>query len=90
MSIKVMCSVKDEKSGVFSNPVFVRTVGEAERGLAMQARTDEMMATWPEDFSLYSLGTFNEETGEVVVTEMVRVARVVDLIGDSSDIKAVS
>lgn len=59
-------SVRDSKSETFSNPVYFKTHGEAERAFSLQATNKEtLMGQFPEDYDLYHLGTFLDTTGQI-------------------------
>lgn len=74
-------SLFDEKAGVFSPPFFVGT-----EGLALRAVTDLVtdnrttVARHPEDFVLYELGTFDDQTGIVESSRPRPVVKVVSLV----------
>jgi hypothetical protein len=61
---KVLCSVFDEKSCVFSNPVYMRTKGEAIRAFEAEINKKESaLGQYPEDHKLYVLGFFDDNSG---------------------------
>jgi len=64
----LMCySVKDDKSGAFMGPFFVRNEAQAIRNVAMAMRDPQTMFNqFPGDYSLWKINHFDEETGEVV------------------------
>lgn len=66
--MKVIVVLKDKVSGQFMQPFFVPAVGVAYRTLQDEAQRDKefVVAKHPDDFALYQLGTFNDETGELV------------------------
>lgn len=54
--------IRDSKAGVFGNPFFLTSVGQAERQFADEinrASEDNVMYKHPEDFELFELGSFN-------------------------------
>lgn len=66
------CSVFDNAVGSFGRPFFVQT-----KGVAMRSFMDEvnrpadpggqnMVASHPDDFALYAVGTFDEDSGAFV------------------------
>lgn len=65
MKYKV-CSVFDSKSKLYSQPAFFKTNGEAIRAF-MEACKDSKttVGKYPEDFTFFLLGEFDEETGEI-------------------------
>lgn len=59
-------SVKDELTGTFLQPTFGENIDALKRIFTTQINT---IAIWKEnasDFSLYQLGYFDQETGEII------------------------
>lgn len=58
-------SVRDRIADVFGRPFFVPTVGQAIRsfGDALNSTDDNEMVKHPDDFDLFHLGEFDDETG---------------------------
>jgi len=57
-------SIFDKKSLVFSPPFPAPTYGAAERAIEEQFRNPEtQLAKWPQDFSLFTVGIFDDEIG---------------------------
>lgn len=66
--IKKLYSVKDVKSGLFNAPMMFVTKGEAIRGFTQAANDNgTMVGKYPEDFGLYELGEFNDESAKITV-----------------------
>jgi hypothetical protein len=62
-----MYSIKDEKAGAWERPFTARTHGEAERIFKdLVNGNDNMIAKYPEDFSLWHIGDFNPDSGEIL------------------------
>lgn len=64
----VIVSVLDLKVKAFGRPFFARTNEEAVRsftGEVNRAAADNPLSAYPQDFVLYSIGTFDDETGKV-------------------------
>lgn len=60
-------SVYDKKTGLFDKPFVVRHNGEAIREWDIVTKdTQTKFGKNPEDFDLYQIGTYNDETGEMV------------------------
>jgi len=60
-------SVRDTKVGAYQLPQISRSHGEAERNfktLSNQEKTPFYM--YPEDFDLFYIGDFDEQTGKIV------------------------
>lgn len=65
-----MYSIRDSKSEVFNTPWFAKTHGEAERNfLALTNDQQSMVAKYPEDFDLYHVGTYDDQTGKLYPLE---------------------
>lgn len=62
----VVCTVRDRAADVFGQPIFVAAVGQAIRGFGDQVNKVEAnnpLNAHPEDFDLYELGTFDDNSG---------------------------
>lgn len=70
MTILYVVSVFDSALNAFGRPFFVPSTGVALRSFADEVNRpgaqpqENPMNAHPDDFSLYSLGTFDEESGE--------------------------
>lgn len=63
MALKICC-VRDDRTESFMQPIFVRHVGEALRSFESEVnREGSAFNDYPEDFSLYELGIFDDSTG---------------------------
>lgn len=58
-------AVKDEMSNLFLTPTPFKTEGEAKRQFKDAINNNRIWKDNPADFSLYKLGEYNEETGEI-------------------------
>lgn len=64
--MKVVVCLRDKVSEMFMQPMFVPSVGVAYRGIqdeAARGGDDNVLAKHPQDFALYHLGSFDENTG---------------------------
>jgi len=60
-------TIRDEKADFFGNPFIARTDGEAIRSFTQACtQTDSPFAKAPADYVLYSVGSFNDSTGDLV------------------------
>ena len=59
-------AVKDELSNRFLAPVLMNSEAEAKRQFKSQINNIQIWKDNPSDFSLYCLGSFNEETGQLI------------------------
>lgn len=72
-----MYAVYDRAVGLFLQPIFMRSEGEAVRALRHVAK-DHMFRTNPADYALFYVGTFEEE--KAVFEIEVPPRHVVDLV----------
>lgn len=68
MSAYCICTILDERVGSYMRPMILRSRGEAMRLFQDSLKHPEntTMRAHPEDFALYYLGSFDDETGIVV------------------------
>lgn len=68
-------AIIDTQIGVFSRPSFVRSEGEARRGFVDEVNRkpnngeQNPLNQHPEDFALYHLGLYDDETGRFEMPE---------------------
>lgn len=63
-----MFSIMDTKAAVFHPPFFKQTHAEAERDFANLANNQQTsIGQNPEDFDLYIVGTYDDQTGKMVL-----------------------
>lgn len=63
-------SIRDAKAEVYNQPWFAKTHGEAERNFAQLARDPKsMVGQFPEDYDLYFIGSYNDQTGVIDALE---------------------
>lgn len=77
-----MYSVRDAKAEIYNAPFYKRSHGEAERDFK-NAITDDKNpnAKYPEDFDLYFLGDYDDQTGLVKpLNTPQHIAKAIDLI----------
>lgn len=69
MRYKVM-SVRDRAANIYGQPFFVASTGVAIRGFRDEINRQadgNMLYAHPEDFDLFSLGEFDDNSGEFIV-----------------------
>ena len=62
----IVCSIKDRAADAFGRPFFVPAVGIAIRGFQDKVNRqdkDNQVFNHPDDFDLYELGMFDDESG---------------------------
>lgn len=63
-------SVRDSKSGAFGPLGLARTLGSAERDFKTLVNTPDTLPNRnPEDFDLYELGSYDDETGKITALD---------------------
>lgn len=63
----LICSVYDSKSKSYATPFFVKHKAEALRSWQdVVNKEDHPISKWPEDFTLFEIGTYDEIKGLVV------------------------
>lgn len=63
--MKVVISIKDSALDAFMQPWYVQTAAQAVRSFNQEVNNPESpMNRTPDDFDLYELGTFDENTGQ--------------------------
>lgn len=65
MRMKILC-VRDRSADVFGTPYFSLSIGAAARAFADEINRvadNNVMHKHPEDFDLYELGEYSDETG---------------------------
>lgn len=61
-------SVHDRAANGYGRPIFVAALGQAIRSFQDEinrAAADNEMSRHPDDFDLFHLGTFNDDTGQL-------------------------
>lgn len=59
-------TVKDEMTSTFLNPSVIKTDQEAVRVFKYNINNTPIWKDNPEDFSLYKVGTFDDNTGTII------------------------
>lgn len=63
---RVVCAVRDRASDTFGSPFYVVARGQAIRNFADEinrSAADNQLYMHPEDFDLYELGFYDDDTG---------------------------
>lgn len=90
-----ICSVRDAKSETFGRPFFAPSLGIAVRSFddeVNREQPDNIMHYHPHDFSLWTLGHFEDTTGEfdtIVPKLMIQGSEVKKNLGADSKISKV-
>ena len=78
----IVCAVKDTASQGFNSPFFVPAAAVALRSFRAEvnrAASDNQLYQHPEDFELYGLGSFDQDTGAITAPGPVLISRAKDL-----------
>ena len=73
MKVFKVVAVKDELTNSFLQPTMIESIEEAQRLFAYQVNSIGLWKENPEDYSLYHIGTFDQETGTLIGIEPVKV-----------------
>lgn len=73
--MKVVCSVFDTKAKLWSTPFFSHSNVTAIRDFAAAAKSGGGIAQFPADYELWSLGKWDEETGNFHLEQSAYLAR---------------
>lgn len=66
---KILVSVRDVKAGFYDGCFLVRSRAEAVRGFVDEVNNPQsMLGRHPEDYTLFVVGEFDEETGVITPT----------------------
>ncbi|AXH75707.1 MAG: nonstructural protein [Microviridae sp.] len=80
-------SVFDVALGAYGRPMFLQSKGQAVRSFSDEVNRradDNQMNRHPEDFQLFDLGSFSEDTGLFLTIAPERIALAADLIIEES------
>lgn len=70
----IICAVRDSAVAAYVRPFYVPAVGAAARGFGDEVnRVDSDMHKHPDDYELFELGEFDEETGRFIILEVPRL-----------------
>lgn len=75
-----MYSIYDERSKMYQAPVVRMNDSVAMRDFETSVKSEGMMAKFPEDFSLFCVGAWDDEKGVVVAVAPSRIAHAMDVI----------
>lgn len=82
--MKKVYAVQDAKSGMFNQPIFLLSDGEAVRSFAdacAPGNEQSMLSRHPEDFNLFYIGEYDESEGTLQASIPVHLANGGILIG---------
>ena len=73
MKVFKVVAVKDELTNSFLSPAFIESIEEAERLFSYQVNTIGLWKENPEDYSLYHIGSYDQETGSLIGIAPVKI-----------------
>ena len=73
MKVYEIVAVKDELTDTFMEPRFFEKKAEAERIFTYQINNIDLWRENAEDYSLYSIGTYDQETGTIIGINPVKI-----------------
>lgn len=66
----LVLTIRDQKAGVYNTPFFQATMPEAQRNFHKLVNDKQSLPSlYPEDFDLYQIGTYDQNTGLVSTFE---------------------
>lgn len=69
----IVISVRDSKAGVYGPLGLARTLGSAERDFKTLVNTPDTLPNKnPEDFDLYEMGSYDDESGKITALDTPR------------------
>lgn len=75
-----MYTVKDVKTGIFNAPVYCHNTAHAMRVMSSVFQNDEhQYSLWPEDFTLYEVGSFDDNTGVITGVDPIYICTFAEL-----------
>ena len=77
-----VCAVRDAKAEAFGQPFYSQQRGIAVRSFADEcSREDSNLKKHPEDYALFELGKFDEQTGELTShPQPIQIALAMDYV----------
>lgn len=78
--MKILCTIKDTAVEAFGPTFEVRATGEAMRMFKDEVNNEQSRINkHPQDFELYKVGMFDDQTGELTGMTPERIARAIDI-----------
>lgn len=77
--VKPVYSIRDRKTECYMSLFVCDNDKVAQAQVTMSLRAESIVSEFPEDYTLYRLGSFNDSTGELV-SDVHVVAEIVNLV----------
>lgn len=78
--MKILCSIYDKKAQVYGDITCVSREIDIMRSIQQLSGSEATLALYPDDFTLYRLGTFDDDTGRLAITDPVSICEISTLI----------
>jgi len=73
MPVLKICTVRDRAVDAFGQPIFVNALGAAIRSFSDEInRTGSTFNQHPEDYDLYEIGEYNDQTAQIFPLNLPR------------------
>ena len=76
-------AIRDQKGACYLSPFYKKTPGEAQRDFQSAVndnRENNMFSKYPEDFDLFHLGTYCDQTGKITpLSTPAHVVKAIDV-----------
>jgi hypothetical protein len=80
-------TIYDVASGVYMRPFFSQADGQAIRGFKdIACDADHEIGKHPEDYTLYRIGSFNDNTGKMEGEELEKLATALEMVSNSRQV----
>lgn len=77
MTVYHICAVRDRAMDAFMQPIFVPAVGLAVRSFIDEVnRSESPMFMHPEDYDLFEIGSYDDETGFLTALDRPRLVQI--------------
>lgn len=79
--ILIMFAVFDSKAKTYLPPFMLKTEAEAQRAFSTAVNNPQHnIGEYPADYTLFSLGTFDDETGQLLTTSKIAIGNGVEYL----------
>jgi hypothetical protein len=91
--IQIVCAIRDVKSELFGRPIFTQTTGVAIRQFTDEVNRkdpDNPLNRHPEDFSLYHIGSYDDNEGKMIPFTLPKILARADQVKIESEDRTIS
>lgn len=82
MAVKKLYCVRDSKAEYYMAPFLAINDGTAIRNIQAAMQSDNDVSKFPEDHSLWYLGTYDDETGKIEAVAPTHLKNCVELVAE--------